>query len=179
MTLRRLLGREPKRPWEEGGIIEGPRPRDKFRLQKYPNLDKIQAKAKAQLQSRLFSLPLEIRQLIYLELWREAGLGQHIFIHRGGYTHAPCILSDQNAPDQRQVEVDRLWGDWESPMGTCVENHLWARRLSSAWCNHWRCEERAAARSAKAPDRSPFLPMLVACKRMYVFLLLSFIEYLI
>ncbi len=180
MALQRLLGREPKKPWEEGGIIEDTPPRHRSRHRKYPNLEKFQAKAKAQLQSRLFLLPLEIRQLIYLELWREAGLGQHIFIYRGGYTHAPCILSDQNAPDDRQVEIDGLWGGWKQGlMVTNVNNSLWSRRLSSAWCNHWRCEERAASRNPKKLDRSPFLPMLRACKRTYVSFLLSSVGYLI
>lgn len=155
-------------------IIEGAeyvpksrKPADKFAY--YPDISKVQEGADNQSQSRFFNmLPVEVRQLIYQDIWALSGLTQHIYIANGSYTHCPCLI-DHNAPDKRQTELDLLWpelprvghGDFRS------ESPEWRRRLLSTWCNHWPCEE-AAARNAtsEAAPSSSFLPMLLTSRKM-------------
>ncbi|KAF7533086.1 hypothetical protein G7054_g7398 [Neopestalotiopsis clavispora] len=157
-------------------IIEGaeyvPEPRKPAdKVAYYPDISKIQGGADNQSQSRFFNiLPVEVRQLIYQDIWALSGLTQHIYIANGSYTHCPCLI-DHNAPDKRQTELDLLWpelprvghGDFRS------ESPEWRRRLLSTWCNHWPCEE-AAARNAtsEAAPSSSFLPMLLTSRKMYI-----------
>lgn len=124
--------------------------------------------ANTQEPSAFFSvLPLEIRQMIYVEFWRTVGLKQHILLSTGAssaFTHSPCI-TDQRAPDVRYEQSQDNDGQ-----GTDV----WERRLRSAWCAHWPCEELndpgVIPSDDTAPPRgprwSPFLPAMLTCKRM-------------
>lgn len=150
-----------------GTFKEGTPRRNTFKRFKYPNLSKFQVTLKDQAKCLFFRLPVEIRELIYNEIWRTAGLRQHILIRNGYYTHIRCI-TDHNAPDERQVEVGRLWGTEIRPFTQGLpSNGLWNRRLNSGWSNHWKCEERAASRSSSTVlDPAPFLPMLLVCKQM-------------
>lgn len=130
-----------------------------------PDLERIAYAAHPQHLSPLFgSLPAELRQLIYVELWRTGGLKQHVIAHAAGYTYGGCI-SNQDGEDQRQVELLDLErhlaktpsGDFHSP--------LWARRLASSWGVHWQCEELSNYMLQRA-EMGPFLPILLACKRL-------------
>ncbi|KAH8681909.1 hypothetical protein BX600DRAFT_447481 [Xylariales sp. PMI_506] len=152
-----------------GVMKEGLITRAKYILfRKYPNQSKIESKAHRQPQSWLLErLPLELREQIYMDIWRDAGLTQHIFIHpKGGYTHSTCV-TDHHAPDSRQVEIDRFWSS-RAPSGGFLKDALWNRRLGSTWCNHWSCEELAVSHITNPKPTSPFLPMLLSCSMMYI-----------
>jgi hypothetical protein len=171
--LPQIFQRSPDRPEIEipchSEVLEGTQyvPRGKKRkVVGYPRLAQIEASANQQSQCSFFRLlPNEIRQMVYRELWVDAGLVQHIYIQRGAYTHRKCLI-DHRGPDQRQAELQYLWDEeWKVDSSSC-ENPIWRRRLVSQWCNHWRCEE-AAAMHPTATDvaPSPFMPMLLACRQ--------------
>jgi hypothetical protein len=162
-SARRLLGRETAAEAKSSLLVEADPHKNRFRRPKYPNLSRIQATADVQARSPFFRLPLEIREHIYLILWRDTGLVQHIYVARSGYTHARCT-TEHNAPDDRQTEIERLYGAEIERYGD-YDSELWNRRLTSGWGIHWRCEERAAAMRNRGVD--PFLPLLLTSKRSY------------
>ncbi|WQF79310.1 hypothetical protein CDEST_04324 [Colletotrichum destructivum] len=84
-------------------------------------------------------LPPEIRHQIYQEYWVVSGVSRHAFLHNGKLVHSPCI-TDHEAPDERQAGVAKAFT--ASGSKAEVQSHpLWAKRMTSKWCNHWRCEE--------------------------------------
>ena len=97
-------------------------------------------------------LPPEIREAIYLELWRTSGLRQHIVWHGEGTDRHFCRW-----PCTTRYEVDdrvQLWCEdlrrWLGvPLGEDIskvpdeEVESVSRRLQSPWMNHWACGERA------------------------------------
>ncbi|KAH6632276.1 hypothetical protein F5144DRAFT_603017 [Chaetomium tenue] len=102
--------------------------------------------ADLQLSSRFFTLPAEIRNLIYLEFWKLNCARQHIVKHElpeddhpQGFTeqwsHVPCI-TDPSAPDTR-------WPQYADSQPASEERQVWGKRLKSEWCLHWACEEQA------------------------------------
>ncbi|KAF6794651.1 hypothetical protein CSOJ01_13619 [Colletotrichum sojae] len=135
-----------------------------------------------QLQTKLFgALPAEVREMIYQELWRGSGLGQHIIRTEAGYAHASCVVYRPADHDEEGGEGDAPWGSmWMAPdpRGSVP---LWYKREMSTWCDHWRCEEarelreiwrdigrgRAACRCVEAESWTAFMPMMLTCKRMY------------
>lgn len=127
---------------------------------KYPDSEQFWLSAHHQDQSPLFKLPYEVREAIYRHLLRSAGLKRHVFVADGRYTHTRCI-TDDDGPDERQVEVERLMGE-----STEVENATWARRLLSSWNNHWRCEEAVLSDAQGISEPTPFLATLLTCKKM-------------
>ncbi|KAL0943394.1 uncharacterized protein CTRU02_201280 [Colletotrichum truncatum] len=133
-----------------------------------------------QLQTNLFGkLPEEIREMIYQELWRDAGLSQHIIRTEAGYAHSRCLLHQLGIPGEHIDDEDPWESMWMVPdvRGTVP---LWYRREMSTWCDHWKCEE---AREEKEIWRdvsrgrtgrvgylntwTAFLPSMLTCKRMY------------
>lgn len=127
-----------------------------------PDTNVFEETADSQLDSALLRLPIEVRLQIYDELWEDAGYTRHVFIRNGAYAHMKCI-TDHDAADERQAEVEKIY-----PMSErFLEDPVWSRRLVSSWVNHWRCEEAAVAAMTEGPqDPSPFLPVLLCCKRM-------------
>lgn len=126
-----------------------------------PDADEFERTANSQRESALLRLPIEVRRQIYDAAWEEAGLTRHIYIKNGCYTHTSCI-TDHDAEDERQVELWRTF-----PIrGTFLDDPIWSRRLLSSWVNHWRCEEAAAAAAKGPPVPTPFLALLLCCKRM-------------
>ncbi|KAI5920168.1 hypothetical protein F4810DRAFT_684280 [Camillea tinctor] len=140
-------------------------------------------------QSLFFRLPQEIRNAIYLEVWRAAGLSQHIIYHKdqSHFCHWPCI-SDFSTEDDRQVALqemrDRIPDSQIEKEPFQMPDSEWVSPLYSTWYNHWRCERKLfeALRAMgediselptnNGPCRaratlSPYLPMLLSCKRMY------------
>ncbi|KAH6856136.1 hypothetical protein B0I37DRAFT_69568 [Chaetomium sp. MPI-CAGE-AT-0009] len=102
--------------------------------------------ADSQLSSRFFTLPAEIRNLIYLEFWKLNSTRQHMVKYEvpdekqpEGFTehwsHVPCI-TDPRAPDAR-------WPEYADSEPTSEERQVWGKRLKSSWCLHWACEEQA------------------------------------
>ncbi|KAF4857322.1 hypothetical protein CGCSCA4_v000431 [Colletotrichum siamense] len=99
-------------------------------------------------------LPREIRDAIYLELWRSHGLRQHILYHgKGEYQHFcrwPCSI-EFDVQDPLQKELEELRARINVPLGQCIQTHSWnfdiktpyVRYLQSPWMNHWPCGEVA------------------------------------
>jgi hypothetical protein len=120
------------------------------------------ATANGQINSPFFTLlPPEIRQLIYIEFWRNdrpGSLRQHITWKNGLVIRVPCI-TDPLAKDVRYTRLKN------SVLGS-DERSVWSHRLSTKWALHWTCEEAHLARTT-AP-KSSFLPVLLSCKRMQV-----------
>lgn len=124
------------------------------------NQEDIERTAHEQRQSIFLRLPTEVRLRIYDEVIKEAGLTQHIYVKGGRYTHTACITNEVR--DDRQTEVEKIYSREEKSLN----NPLWSRRLLSSWANHWRCEEAAVAAAAGPPVPTPFLPLLLCCKRV-------------
>ncbi|OHE91154.1 hypothetical protein CORC01_13565 [Colletotrichum orchidophilum] len=118
----------------------------------------------------------EIREIIFQELWRTAGLGQHIVRTEAGYGHSRCLFE---RPDCTAVEADDPWEfNW---MGSDARGSvsLWYKREMSAWCDHWKCEEardereiwrniskRRTSHGVPAKTLTPYLPMMLTCKTL-------------
>ncbi|KAI1206048.1 uncharacterized protein F4807DRAFT_243709 [Annulohypoxylon truncatum] len=145
-----------------------------------PDTARIRETADRQLGSILFGrLPLEIRDIIYAECWKASGLEQHVFIRDGRLTHWPCTLASDEV-DERLEELQRMLEAQEfqprSRTRSLVLDDKWARRFSSPWHNHWRCEEEMDEAIANEgghcysprSSRTLFLPILLACKRTYL-----------
>ncbi|KAM7188824.1 hypothetical protein V8F20_010434 [Naviculisporaceae sp. PSN 640] len=101
-------------------------------------------------------LPREIRDLIYLELWRASGLRQHILRHyrfqdkqleEAHFCRWPCTtefevkdgLQEDIGALRRQLGLG-LPGSSEFVWG--ITDVRCYRRLRSPWINHWACGER-------------------------------------
>lgn len=127
-----------------------------------PATETLENTADSQRQSILLRLPIEVRQRIYDKAFEEAGLTQHIYVKEGRYAHTPCI-TDHDAPDERQAEIQRIYPVEE----TCLTNPVWSRRLLSSWVNHWRCEEAAMeAATDGSPTPTVFMSLLLTCKQV-------------
>lgn len=96
-------------------------------------------------------LPSEVREAIYLELWRCVGLRQHIVPH-ARYRHDgklnevhltrwPCT-TEFYVGNRLQEEVDALPIAMFNSVGKLANNIPYRRRHLSSWMNHWSCEER-------------------------------------
>ena len=125
-----------------------------------------------QLSSAFFTLPAEIRNLIYTEFWNLGPSRQHILLERidnkvfnprppprdaspvERWAHTPCI-SDPAGPDTRFDQY------LVTPPGSPARD-VWGKRLKSEWCLHWACEERcgpdvvAIARMRAQPQPTMF-----------------------
>ncbi|KAK8105789.1 hypothetical protein PG999_009148 [Apiospora kogelbergensis] len=128
--------------------------------------------ADLQHQSTFFGgLPREIRDMIYLAMWDVSGTHQHVFEHSdggGNVTHFPCILA-AGEEDSRNDEFEMLWRQQQAHRPrSLVKDPVWARRMSSTWHEHWKCEEAMmASREQGTRPGTLFLPSLLTCKRMY------------
>ncbi|KAF4993778.1 hypothetical protein FGRMN_6252 [Fusarium graminum] len=102
-----------------------------------------------QLQSPLLSrLPREVRDAIYLEIWRSCGLRQHIIWHRdqedGTKSHfcrwqctTPFTVEDEL---QGRIHAARVF--LQTTGETSFTDRSSALKLYSAWKNHWACGQR-------------------------------------
>jgi hypothetical protein len=134
---------------------------------------RLAATADPQLLSPFLSvLPPEVRRMIYAEVWRhnqlhsdardqtgQRCLKQHIVKQKaGGYTHSPCVVSDQTAPDFRS----RRLAVFPQP---CLRSDIWTDRIESDWAVHWPCEEMYKKHASRR-RRSTFMAALLTCKLM-------------
>ncbi|EQB55160.1 hypothetical protein CGLO_04937 [Colletotrichum gloeosporioides Cg-14] len=104
-------------------------------------------------------LPREVRDSIYLELWRSCGLRQHILYHGEPkdhhFCHWPCSIEfDVQDPLQKELEEVRV--RLGVPLGEDISRHScpgigrpYARYLQSPWMNHWPCGEVAYQKHGK------------------------------
>lgn len=122
----------------------------------------------------LTHLPLEIRHRNYLELWREAGLEQHIVRREGRYIHLRYLVDQYYATDNRQSQIrgESRINPLGMPYVVYDEEEVWKRRLCSPWSNHWPCEEHGLALSTGTTNfhamelRAPWLPLMRTCRNM-------------
>lgn len=122
----------------------------------------------------LTHLPLEIRHRIYLELWREAGLEQHIVRREGRHVRLGCLVDQYSAIDNRQSRIRSE--QFVNRLGiSCVrylDSQIWNRRLCSPWSNHWPCEEHALALWTDASNVhateawAPWMPLMRTCRKL-------------
>ncbi|TDZ38214.1 hypothetical protein C8035_v006806 [Colletotrichum spinosum] len=131
-----------------------------------------------QLQTGFFALPEELREMVYRELWRASGFGQHVFRTRAGLAHSRCLLHRRgNAAAAGGGEEEPWESMWMAPDAR-GGRPLWMMREISSWCDHWKCEEAREERliwkdiargcsCIKVDTWTAFLPMMRVCKRMY------------
>ncbi|SPO03136.1 uncharacterized protein DNG_05818 [Cephalotrichum gorgonifer] len=106
-----------------------------------------------QLQSAFITrLPTEVRDAIYLELWRSNGLRQHILWHGLWQDNHLCswpCTTKYEVDDRLQRDIEELRRRMNVPLGERMrksqdpETATYVRRLQSPWINHWACGERA------------------------------------
>ncbi|KAG8361380.1 hypothetical protein FVEN_g760 [Fusarium venenatum] len=126
-----------------------------------PEQETIAQHANPQFTSALVQLPIEIKELIFQELWRDAGLSQHLILGRGRVVGMKCT-TDVTAPDELQATCQK------TKRNETYDSELW-RRLESSWGVHWKCEELYRSKlKAERNERRPFLPLLVTCRQIYV-----------
>ncbi|KAI1862362.1 uncharacterized protein JN550_010224 [Neoarthrinium moseri] len=98
-----------------------------------------------QYQSPIFgSLPRELRDSIYLEVWRSFGLSLHLFWHSDDFRNSkfcswPCE-AEFHVGDKREQELEAICGNDDPPQ--FLHDRLWNGRIGSHWLNHWQCEEK-------------------------------------
>ncbi|KAK0741519.1 hypothetical protein B0T18DRAFT_330745 [Schizothecium vesticola] len=138
--------------------------------------------------STLFSrLPLEIRRLIYLEVWRDyvhfpgqpgvPGLRLHLYNDGledayGVLRHARCLVH-KGSPAEHDSQI--MPSPFETTHGSYAIPtwYLFAWHLRKHWGNHWKCQSAIMQRwvpatgAEVAPERSPFLAVFLTCKKMY------------
>ncbi|KAK3687410.1 hypothetical protein B0T22DRAFT_457156 [Podospora appendiculata] len=139
--------------------------------------DHIAATADPQSQSHFFSkLPAEIRESIYVEVWRTAGsLRYHILTRDDddygttqGVAHRACITASLagggDDDDRRLAKTHRDFAPRSRELGR------WRRSLRAHSGAHWMCAEAAMAEAAagcQSGSSSSFLATLLSCKRLY------------
>ncbi|MBE3046711.1 hypothetical protein IMZ48_30100 [Candidatus Bathyarchaeota archaeon] len=88
-----------------------------------------------QTQSRLLSLPLEIRREIILHVLSPVP-NLHLYLEDGRPRVSPCLGANLGEERFRERTVPREPG---APFAD--RQGEWARRMNSPWANHWMCEE--------------------------------------
>jgi hypothetical protein len=93
-------------------------------------------------------LPFEVRERIYLELWRSCGLRQHIIWHRNKDDKTKSHFCRWRCTTPFSVE-DKLQGTIEvtrievgASLGDSLCSKTYALQLFSAWKNHFACGQR-------------------------------------
>ncbi|KAM0351837.1 hypothetical protein ACHAPU_002350 [Fusarium lateritium] len=132
-----------------------------------------------QLQSKFITrLPREVRDKVYLELWRSCGLRQHIIWHRDKHDVAKShfcrwrCTTPFEVEDGLQEPVDATRIKRGVALGGSFSDKAAALQLFSPWKNHFACGERIAEVHGddaspgvnEASTWSPYLGMLLSCK---------------
>lgn len=106
-----------------------------------------------QSNSPLLKLPREVRDAIYLEVWRSNGLRQHIVAHWGAsdsqdskphYCRWKCC-TEFEVQDRLQEMIENVRIQQGRPLGVEIGcspvsvRHDYQGLLSSPWDNHWKC----------------------------------------
>ncbi|RXG44494.1 hypothetical protein VDGE_08151 [Verticillium dahliae] len=123
-------------------------------------------------QSSFFrKLPLEVRQQIFAEFWQCAGLNRHVYLEDGDFRFALCETDHDSTDDACQTGLAHDF--YPQPR---VQNHpKWYGRMTSSWCNHWKCQESMCQRRTpnssgeeKQDGLSSCIPLLLSCQRIYI-----------
>ncbi|KAK1834973.1 hypothetical protein QBC39DRAFT_342333 [Podospora conica] len=146
----------------------------------------MQHTADDQNTSTLFSrLPLEIRRLIYLEVWRDyiqsadqsghPELRLHLYTYFGvkhrAWRHLRCLVH-KGAPPEEDTHLGPSPFD-NSHTHPLPPWYFFAWNQRKYWGKHWKCQSANMKRwdrttGITAPDvASPFLPVFLTCKKMY------------
>lgn len=107
--------------------------------------------ADPQLQSAFITyLPREVRDQVYLELWRSCGLRQHIIWHHdknevnnSHFCRWQCTTPFE-VQDGLQESINATRIELGVSLGESFSNKTYALQLYSAWKNHFACGERIA-----------------------------------
>ena len=102
-----------------------------------------------QLQSSFITrLPRELRDKVYLELWRSCGLRQHIIWHhdkndvtKSHFCRWQCTTPFE-VEDGLQEAINKTRIELGVALGGSFSNKAYALQLYSAWKNHFACGER-------------------------------------
>jgi hypothetical protein len=128
--------------------------------------------------SSLFArLPLEIRQLIYLQVWK-AGLPLlRLHIHAadrdgGPLQHTVCIVGDDEKPGPDET-YDNPWPQW--PRVIVPPRIWWSWCLRLRWGRHWKCQEQVmlgwdptGVGMPRTAGKAGLLDVALTCKKMYL-----------
>lgn len=152
----------------------------------YPDRASLASSANPQSHSLLFTtLPAELRQLIYAAMWRTAGHVHGIHIEHDRWedrlTSEPCVLDYEKswAAEGVNAELDAEFAarGVEKGRGEIrVAKERWWEMEARATRTHLQCGDdrvygrRNAARFRTGADPlalwSPFLPVLLTCKKV-------------
>lgn len=141
---------------------------------RFPNLEAMASTLQPQpTAATLVALPLEIRISILEELWKAAGVRQHIMLVKGRYVRARCVTQTHHeAPDELMEECARY-------CSTRFDDEVLFRRMQSAWSSHWKCEEvfqesngdrnetKRKSKTKKTRGGS-FLSVMLVCRQLYL-----------
>ncbi|KAI3547801.1 hypothetical protein CSPX01_03378 [Colletotrichum filicis] len=78
--------------------------------------------------------------------------------------------ANHEAPDERQIGVAK---DFQKSSSTAeVQPHpKWFKRMTSPWCNHWKCErlweDIRDGREVDGNKKQAYMSLLLSCKRIY------------
>jgi hypothetical protein len=124
---------------------------------------KLERTAHRQIESSFFGrLPLEVRQMIYLEVWRNAGLRQHIFLKDNELLRrTPCLAPSLAEIGEGGVRGKTLQQSPENRWGVLHRNCL-----KVAYCTCPLAEPCDRCQELIGGGRSAIHPMLLSCKRM-------------
>lgn len=154
----------------------------------------LESSADSQALSAFFTkLPLEIRRMVYREVWRTylqhrrvspsgpaSDMGLHIYTDgsvRGSLAHTRCMTHPE-APAKEDAWVTAPWPFDNSAVTTAAMMPprwfwmAWVMRLN--WGRHWNCQHAIQQRwdpatgRARPRDRAPFLSVWLTCKKMFV-----------
>ncbi|KAH7165279.1 hypothetical protein EDB81DRAFT_838087 [Dactylonectria macrodidyma] len=135
---------------------------------RYPDPAALASKAQPQSDSALMQLPSEIRNVIFQQVWQDAGVSQHILLQGDRYVLARCV-TDHAASDDLMDECAKY-------RRSNFDDPLMSRRLLSSWGNHWKCEElyqstrqpSTRKASTRQTQSSPFLTIMLTCSQLYL-----------
>ncbi|CAM1510729.1 Fc.00g034120.m01.CDS01 [Cosmosporella sp. VM-42] len=126
---------------------------------RHPHLEAVASHAQPQHGSVFMQLPPEIKDVIFQELWHDAGIFQHVMLRWGRIVGMRCVTTTEGP--------DELLEECASHGITLARDLILWRRFLSPWGNHWKCEERYQSRS-KTTEWSPYLAMMLTCRQLYV-----------
>ncbi|KAF4455967.1 hypothetical protein F53441_1834 [Fusarium austroafricanum] len=127
-----------------------------------PEPEAIASRAQPQPDSGLVKLPSEIKEIIFQLLWEDAGTFQHLILRWGRVVRMACV-TDVTGRDEIRDECAKL-------TRSSIENQVLWKRLASTWGVHWKCQElyQSSSTMNRAAGLSPFLPLLLSCRQLYV-----------
>jgi hypothetical protein len=124
----------------------------------FPSTNMFDQHVHSQHESKLLSMPVEIRQAIYAQTFH----GQtHAFLSQGRIHLSVCL--QPNLGDDRHDGRERVTTThWRQ------DDPGWARRLRSTWGVHWECEEAAYTERADLHERRRYhtYDLFFVCKKM-------------